>query len=658
MLSGVTETLPLARWWREPLWAKGVLAAILAGSALLTTWNLARGGDFAFYEAAARSMSESWRALLFGAFDPAGTVTLDKLAGFAVPQALSIHFLGMSTSAVALPQVIEGLVTVMACAVVGLRWGGSGAGLVAALAAASTPIFVSMFGHPMEDGLLTMALAVALVWWQRAVLTARWWPLVMAAVFVGVGFQAKMMSAWFVLPALFVGTVIAAPSLRRGLARAGVLVGASVAVSIVWITAIALTPAGARPFVDGSTDDDVFAMVFGYNGLDRFAPGSVPGSVGAPTGGGIAEGLTAFGRAFGSHAGAAADAGSSPLKLLEMPLVTQIGWLYPAALVGLVLALWRFRPRRGRENERARWALAVVAGLWLATSAVVLSATKVPHTAYVAALGVPLVLLTAMAWSEGCRLLRSPRRAGRLVLPVLLVGQGAWWSVLAREGELPTVFAVASCLVLVAGVVLGVVGAWPPRPRPALARVLPAALALALLCAPVAASLQVLDANRDGSGGDAYVGIPARSDHPDESFAISAPAFWGGTPAISRAVAQLVATARADGGGVGGAPLLVSDTWAISAQIIDATGSSVLTDGGYSGHVPVFTASALRAMEQSGRVHLFAVASGASPSDPVREVATGPGCHEVKEWKLDGHGEDGEVNKVSGVTLYACGTTA
>jgi len=658
MLSGVTETLPLARWWREPLWAKGVLAAILAGSALLMTWNLARGGDFAFYEAAARSMSESWRALLFGAFDPAGTVTLDKLAGFAVPQALAIHLLGMSTSAVALPQVIEGLVTVMACAVVGLRWGGTGAGLVAALAAASTPIFVSMFGHPMEDGLLTMALAVALVWWQRAVLTARWWPLVMAAVFVGVGFQAKMMSAWFVLPALFVGTAIAAPTLRRGMARAGVLVGASVAASIVWITAIALTPTGARPFVDGSTDDDVFAMVFGYNGLDRFAPGSVPGSVGAPTGGGIAEGLTALGRAFGSHAGAAADAGSSPMKLLEMPLVTQIGWLYPAALLGLALALWRFRPRRGRRNDRARWALAVVAGLWLATSAVVLSATKVPHTAYVAALGVPLVLLTAMAWSEGCRLLRSPRRAGRLVLPVLLVGQGAWWSVLARESDLPTVFAVAACLVLVAGVVLGVIGAWPPRPRPMLARVLPAALGLALLCAPVAASLQVLDANRDGSGGDAYVGIPARSDHPDESFAISAPAFWGGTPEISPAVAQLVATARADGGGVGGAPLLVSDTWAISAQIIDATGSSVLTDGGYSGHVPVFTASALRSMELSGSVHLFAVASGASPSDPVREVATEPGCHEVKEWKLDGHGEDGEVNKVSGVTLYSCGTTA
>ncbi len=94
------------------------------------------------------------------------------------PQALSIRLFGMSISAIALPQVIEGVVTIVACAVLALRWGGRGAGLLAAAAAASTPIFVSMFAHPMEDGLLTMALAVALVWWQRAVLTANggpWW---------------------------------------------------------------------------------------------------------------------------------------------------------------------------------------------------------------------------------------------------------------------------------------------------------------------------------------------------------------------------------------------------------------------------------------------------------------------------------------------------
>lgn len=655
MLCHVTPPVLLARWWRQPLWAKGALGAILAGAALLMTWNLARGGDFAFYEAAARSMSQSWHALVFGAFDPAATVTLDKLAGFAIPQALSIRLFGMSTSAVALPQVIEGLITVMACAVVGLRAGGRGTGLVCALAAATTPIFVSMFAHPMEDGLLTMSLAVALVWWQRAILTGRWWPLLMVALFVGIGFQAKMMAAWFLLPALAVGTVIAGPTVRRGLSRAALVVGASIAASLVWITAIALTPAGARPYIDGSTDDSVFAMVFGYNGFDRFVPGVVPGSVGAPTtAGGLTAALSALGRAFTGPAPGGADAASSVTKLLEMPLVTQIGWLYPVALAGLVLALWRFWPRRAHAFDRPRFALAVVAGLWLLTSAVVLSKTHVPHTAYVAALGVPLVVLTGMAWGEALRLRTSSRRALRLVLPAVLVAEGAWAAVLAVEGRLPVPLLAGAAVVLAAGIVLGVMVVWQRRPAAGLRRLLPVALGLALVCAPAAASLQVLDANRDGSGGDAYVGIPARSSHPDETFAVSPPAPWGGSAHISPAVSQLVAAARDDGAGADGAPLLVSDSWAISAQIIDATGQSVLTDGGYSGHVPVFTDAALHSLRRTGRVHLFVVASGAPESDPVRQVATQPGCREVRSWRLNEPGEGGDVNKISGFSLYSC----
>ncbi len=56
-----------------------------------------------------------------------------------------------------------------------------------------------------------------------------------------------------------------------------------------------------------------------------------------------------------------------------------------------------------------------------------------------------------------------------------------------------------------------------------LARVAPAALALALLCLPIATSLQVLDDARDGSGGDAYVGVTAQKGNPDETFAVSPP---------------------------------------------------------------------------------------------------------------------------------------
>jgi 4-amino-4-deoxy-L-arabinose transferase-like glycosyltransferase len=607
-------------------------------------------------------MSQSWHALLFGAFDPAATVTLDKLSGFAVPQALSIRLFGMSISAIALPQVIEGVVTVVACAVIGLRLAGRGAGLVAALAAASTPIFVSMFAHPMEDGLLTMSLAVAVVWWQRALLTARRWPLLLAAAFIGVGFQAKMMSAWFVLPALAVGTVVAAGGPRRGLARAAVLTGAAVAASLAWITAIALVPAGSRPYVDGSTDDDVFAMVFGYNGLNRLVPGAVPGAVGSSgSSGGLSSTVSAVLHALAPHAATAGDASSSIAKLLELPLVTQIGWLYPAAIAGAALGLWRLRPRRGRRSSPARrhgFVTVLTLVVWLVTAAAVLSATHVPHTAYTAALGVPLALLTAVAWAEGGRLLRSPRRLARLTLPAIALVQGAWWAMLLAEARLPAVLSVPALAIGAAGLVIGTSAAQRPavgRGRSGQRRLAPAALAAALLCLPIATSLQVLDDARDGSGGDAYVGVTARGGHPDETFAVSAPAPWGGSAHLTPAVSQLVSTAQAHGGGEDGSALLVTDSWALSAQIIDATGADVLTDGGYSGHVPVFTVAQLEGMVRSGRARLLAVADGAPESDPVRHVATGDGCRELGAWDFGSHAEGGDVGKVSGATLYACG---
>ncbi|KEP74406.1 4-amino-4-deoxy-L-arabinose transferase, partial [Microbacterium sp. SUBG005] len=289
-----------------------------------------------------------------------------------------------------------------------------------------------------------------------------------------------------------------------------------------------------------------------------------------------------------------------------------------------------------------------------ATAAAVLSVTRVPHTAYVAALGVPLVLLTAVAWGEGVRLLRSGTRMPRLVLPAIAIVQAAWWAVLVSQARLPGILLLPAVILGAAGVVVGVIAAVSNLP---VRRAAPAALAVALLCLPIAASLQVLDDARDGSGGDAYVGVTAQKGDPDETFAVSAPAPWGGSARLTPAVAELVDAARAHGGGSGGQALMVTDSWAVSAQIIDATGDDVLTDGGYSGHVPVFTVHQLEQMIRSGRARLLAVADGAPESDPVRHVATEPGCRKAGEWSFSAPHEGGDVSKVSGVTLYACASS-
>ena len=62
-----------------------------------------------YYAAAARSMSMSWHDFVYGAFDPAGTISVDKLPGALWIQALSVRLFGVHTWAIALPQVLEGL---------------------------------------------------------------------------------------------------------------------------------------------------------------------------------------------------------------------------------------------------------------------------------------------------------------------------------------------------------------------------------------------------------------------------------------------------------------------------------------------------------------------------------------------------------------------
>src|SRR6516165_330391 len=290
------------RWefWRspdgQPPWARPALLGIAAVAALLYARNLAGAGLAPFYSVAVKSMSVSWKAFFYGAFDPKATITIDKLAGSFLPQALSARFFGFHPWSLALPQVIEGVVSVLVMYRVVRRWAGPVPGLLAAGIFAATPIAASMFGHSMEDGFLTMCLVLAADSWQRAMLDARLRSLMWSGVWVGVGFQAKMLQAWVILPALALGYLLAAPvRLRERLWHLGAAGAVMLAVSLSWIALYTVTPAADRPYVDGSTDNSAVAMVCGYNGVERVGI-SFPGSV-ASFGGGGGRGGGPVGRA-------------------------------------------------------------------------------------------------------------------------------------------------------------------------------------------------------------------------------------------------------------------------------------------------------------------------------------------------------------------------
>jgi 4-amino-4-deoxy-L-arabinose transferase-like glycosyltransferase len=652
-------------FWRspedQPGWARPVLLGIAALAALLYAWNISESGYAYFYSVAVKSMSVSWKAFFYGALDPRATITIDKLAGSFAPQALSARIFGFHQWALTLPQVIEGVISVLAMYRVVRRWFGVPAGLLAAGIFTFTPILASMYGHPMEDGLLTMCLVLAADCCWRAVSEARLASLVWAGVWIGVGFQAKMLQAWMVLPALAITYLFIAPApLRRRFAHLAVAGVVMLAVSLSWILLFTVTPANDRPYVDGSTDNNAFVMVFGYNGLERFGI-NVPGSVvsmfggsgsapravatrstgspvpvtsgGAPEpdsgqqpGGGFpgARGAQAGGLG-GGNGGGTSGFGSSQgwTKLLGTDYGSQIGWLYPLALLSLVLGFVWHR-RRGRSDP-ARGGF-LFWGLWLATYAAIFSKMTLPHTAYLASLAPPIAALAAV----GIVMFWRAYRDGRAVwaLPLAIALETAWTLHLSAGysnflpwlGPLVVIVAVVCVLVLIVARFSALVRR----------RVLLGSMGVgvaAMLVTPGAWAASVLDPTYGGSafnasaGPGGAMGGPVAASGPtiaglnlpasiEEEFARRAGGSAGpGGGALLGSATLTAAEVRLDtyltGHRDGAEFLAATESWTTAAPYITATGQAFLPMGGFSGSVPEPTMARVEQLVDAGELRYF-----------------------------------------------------
>ncbi|WP_050507940.1 MULTISPECIES: ArnT family glycosyltransferase [Streptomyces] len=447
-----------ARWqfWHTPAgrprWDRPALLGIAALAALLYAWNIT-GSDYAgYYAAAVRSMSESWKAFLFTSFDPGSTVTLDKVGGFLWPQALSARIFGYSNWALTLPQCVEGVVSVLVIHRTVRRWRGPAAGLLAAGVLTLTPVAASMFGHALLEAPLTMCLVLAADQCARATLSGRLRPLLLAAVWVGLAFQAAMMQAWIIVPALAVAYFVVSPvTLRKRLGHLLTAGAVLCAVSLSWVLLMTVVPQNSRPYVDGSRNNSALSMVFGYNGFDRLGgswsmdaansvqAGAVKGQGAAARGGGAPTGAQAGAQAGAKPSGQAPTGGdgsqlavgapiSGWLKLFRAPLAQQIGWLFPLALCALVLGFATRRKQPRTDPVRGGYLLW---GGWLLTAATVMSAINVPHATYMSALAPGLAALSAAGFVTLWRAYRKGTVSGAgglrtWALPVTVAVQAAW----------------------------------------------------------------------------------------------------------------------------------------------------------------------------------------------------------------------------------------
>ncbi|WP_327181324.1 glycosyltransferase family 39 protein [Streptomyces sp. NBC_01334] len=429
-----------------PTWAApAALGAVLVLAAVLYGWALGSlGWGNSYYSAAVKSMGKSWTDFLFGSFDPAGVITVDKPPAALWPQVISSRIFGMHGWALILPQVLEGVAGVLVLHRTVRRWAGEGAALIAALVLTLTPITVAINRDNNPDTLLVLLLVSAAYALTRALQAegraATWW-LCASGFLIGCGFLTKMLAAWMVVPAFAVAWLVGGscpwiPRVRR-LLGAGAILAAS---SLWWVAMVALWP-GDRPYIGGSEDGSAWDLVIGYNGLGRVFGSSDGTPQGMGGGGGFAGG-------FGGQSG--------PGRMFATQVGGQISWLLPLCALALAVAVAAaVLRRRGRLPASALLPASgwLLWGTWLVVCAAVYSTQKgIFHPYYttqlapaIAALCGGLTAGLARVHRAGLRwaplagvagvavsvvwavvlIRREPDWNGWLVWPVLLVGCAA-----------------------------------------------------------------------------------------------------------------------------------------------------------------------------------------------------------------------------------------
>ncbi len=565
------------------------VVVLLTGTALLYLWNLgASGWANSFYAAAVQAGSQNWTALLFGSSDAANAITVDKTPGALWVMGLSARIFGFNAWSMLVPQALFGVAAVGLLYAAVRRISGPRAALLAGAVLALTPAAALMFRFNNPDALLVLSLVAAAYCVLRALdagSSAWWMPL--AGFAIGIGFLAKMLQAFLVVPGFALVFLLAADLTLRSRLWRLLCAGAALVVSAGWyLVLVAIWPASSRPYIGGSQRNSILELALGYNGLGRLT--------GEETGG---LGNLNF------------DVGWA--RLLGGEMGGQISWLLPAALIATIGGLcitWR-APR----TDRTRAAL-LLWGSWILVTALVFSyMSGIMHPYYTVALApaiaASLATGSALLWQR-----RNDIRAATTLSGMVLITAALSFVLLSRNADwLPWLRAAVLVVGLAAGLLILVIG----RLSPAVARTVAGVALVAMLAGPTAYAIATAATPHRGA-------IPSAG--PSAGFS--------GPPGFLDAQVpgpQLTALVSANAADYTWTVAAVGSNNAAGYQL--ATGTAAMAVGGFNGTDPAPTLAEFQADVAAGRIHYFVAGSmmhrmgGGSGSDAAQQITNWVTAH-------------------------------
>ena len=539
--------------------------ALLALTALLYLCNLsANGWANSFYSAAAQAGASNWTAMLFGSSDAANAITVDKTPASLWLMDISVRIFGLNPWSVLVPQALAGVAAVALLYAAVRRVSGPGAALLAGAIMALTPIAALMFRFNNPDALLVLCLVAGAYCTQRACEkdSSRWW-LVAAGAAVGLGFLAKMLQAFLVLPGFIAAYVVTGHRpVGRRLLDAGCLLVATVVSAGWYLLLVEVWPSNARPYIGGSQHDSIVELALGYNGIGRLT-GDEPGGLGN------LNFDVGWSRLFGHGMGA------------------DIAWLLPAAVIalGAIVVLTRRAPR----TDPVRAAAFIWGGWLLVTAAVFSFMNGIVHPYYTVALAPAIAASVGIGaaglWQNRFRLPAATALSGIVLVSAILA-----CVLLARtDGWLPWLRAVVAVGGVAAATLLLVVG----RLNTVTARSVACLAVVASLAAPAAYSIATAATPHTGA-------IPSVGPSGRGGFGQQGP---GGLLSAPTPGAGLAATLAGDANDFTWVAAALGSNNAAGYQL--ATGAPVMAVGGFNGTDPSPTLQEFQRYVADKQIHYF-----------------------------------------------------
>jgi len=353
-----------------------------------------------------------------------------------------------------------------------------------------------------------------------------------------------------------------------------------------FIALVELWPAADRPYIGGSTTNSLLELALGYNGIGRLLGGSGNGGGGGGFGGGTNGG---FGGATGI------------LRLVTSEMGLEVSWLLPAALIALVAGLWI--ARRSARTDRLRASMLLWGGWTLVTGLVFSFMSGTIHPYYTVALAPGIAALVAIGGAE------LWRRGAKIWLALMVAATRAWSFVLLASSTetfawVRWVFAPVTAVAVV-GILVG-------------ARRLARATVVTALVAAIAGTaaygvataagthtgsipgVGTVASGMGGGGGSGGTGTPpggGERPSPPAGATFGGGMGGGGATTSTELTALLKATDNTWTAAVG--------TSQSAASLELATGTSLMSLGGWSGSDPAVTLEQFQADVASGAIHYY-----------------------------------------------------